>query len=537
MSMVKKNIYWILILLITLLSVKSLFHYGLIPTHDGEYHIIRFYEFDKVLRSGILYPRWAPDLNNGYGIPLFNYVYPLPNYAASLIHVFGFSFIDSFKLSLIIASLFGSIFSYLWLRRFFGNLPALIGSIFFIYSPYRFVDIYVRGSIGEIWAMSLFLGVLWGTTEYIYIRKMKYFIISSILLAFTIFAHNILGFMYFVFYITYLLFMFINKKEHGEKKMFIIPILSLCISAIFWIPALFETGYVRGLQVFDVNNNFPELFQLIFPSWGTGFSTTDLNNQMSYQVGVANIFIVFCSIFLIRIKNEHKKLMLFFLGSFFFVIYLILSYSAWIWQHVPLIAYFQFSWRLLSLIVVFTAFISAYVANAFSGRIIRLTLLLLPIVFALQYTTPAYYLERPDSYYTTRPNFIDGTNSPGNVFNTKWMNGLLVKNNDHVIGGENVEYQLLQKSASEAKFLVKTEKKQTILVGIAYFPGWKIFVDEKEVQTTYNKDGIIALSLEEGNHVVRVVFENTNIRIIATTISLISLIGIFILVFRKRFKI
>lgn len=89
--------------------------------------------------------------------------------------------------------------------------------------------------------------------------------------------------------------------------MFIIPILSLCISAIFWIPALFETGYVRGLQVFDVNNNFPELFQLIFPSWGTGFSTTDLNNQMSYQVGVANIFIVFCSIFLIRIKNEHKS--------------------------------------------------------------------------------------------------------------------------------------------------------------------------------------------------------------------------------------
>lgn len=57
------------------------------------------------------------------------------------------------------------------------------------------------------------------------------------------------------------------------------------------------------------------------------------------------------------------------------------------------------------------------------------------------------------------------------------------------------------------------------------------------MQTTYNKDGIIALSLEEGNHVVSVVFENTNIRIIATTISLISLIGIFILVFRKRFKI
>ncbi len=76
--------FLLLVAFFALLGSFPLLHSGLFPTHDGEYHVIRFYEFDKVLRDGNLYPRWAPDLNNGYGVPLFNYVYPLPNYFSSL---------------------------------------------------------------------------------------------------------------------------------------------------------------------------------------------------------------------------------------------------------------------------------------------------------------------------------------------------------------------------------------------------------------------------------------------------------------------
>ncbi|HYK09059.1 MAG TPA: hypothetical protein VEW42_06190, partial [Candidatus Eisenbacteria bacterium] len=93
-----------------LLATWPLFHAGLMPTHDGEYHLIRFYEFDKILREGILYPRWAPDLLYGYGIPLFTYIYPLPNYVASFLHLFGASFLDSVKLNMAAATFSGAIF-------------------------------------------------------------------------------------------------------------------------------------------------------------------------------------------------------------------------------------------------------------------------------------------------------------------------------------------------------------------------------------------------------------------------------------------
>ncbi|MEK7073761.1 MAG: hypothetical protein AAB960_00340, partial [Patescibacteria group bacterium] len=57
-----------------------LFGSRFIPTHDGEYHIIRFWQFFTGLASGQWFPRWAPDLNNGLGIPLFTFNYPFPSY-------------------------------------------------------------------------------------------------------------------------------------------------------------------------------------------------------------------------------------------------------------------------------------------------------------------------------------------------------------------------------------------------------------------------------------------------------------------------
>src|SRR3989338_1418426 len=161
----------------------SLLHKGLPPTHDGEYHVIRFYEFDKVLRSGSWYPRWAPDLNKEYGIPLFNYVYPLPNYMASFIHVFGFNFIDSFKAEVFLGILTGAIFFYLWARQFWGNLGGVVSSVFYTFSPYHFVDIYIRGSVGEVWALGFFPAFLWAYTRFVKSKRKVFLMFSSIFLA------------------------------------------------------------------------------------------------------------------------------------------------------------------------------------------------------------------------------------------------------------------------------------------------------------------------------------------------------------------
>ena len=48
-----------------------------------------------------------------------------------------------------------------------------------------------------------------------------------------------------------------------------------------------------GLEVYDVFSNFPDLYQLLIPSWGGGFFRDDtFGNQMSVQIGLANLLVV-----------------------------------------------------------------------------------------------------------------------------------------------------------------------------------------------------------------------------------------------------
>ena len=155
-----KKVIALITIIAVLYAVLPLFGKNYIPTHDGEYHIIRFWQFAKMLSSGYVFPRWAPDLNSGYGIPLFMFHYPFPNYIGALFHLFGISFVDSFKLELAFGYLMAVFACFLWLSRLFRLFAAFVGTVIFSVIPYWFVDIYVRGSVGEVWAIAWFFVAL-----------------------------------------------------------------------------------------------------------------------------------------------------------------------------------------------------------------------------------------------------------------------------------------------------------------------------------------------------------------------------------------
>lgn len=504
---------------------------GLPPTHDGEYHVIRFYEFDKVLRSGVLYPRWAPDLNYGYGVPLFNYVYPLPNYVASLLHLFGISFIDGLKLQMFFATILGGIFFYLWIKGFWGNLGGIVSSVFYIFSPYRFVDIYIRGSVGEVWALAFFPAFLWAITRYMQDKQKIFFILSSIFLSLIIFSHNILALMFFIFSIFYIVFFIYQdkNKKYSILNTFYIILLGLGISAIFWLPAIYESKYVTGLQIFDVTVHFPELYQLLIPTWGSGFSGAGLQNELSFQIGVANLIGVFLSLIamIIQIIRKQKVFFytIFFLVWFIFTLFLMIDISKPVWKMVPLMNYFQFPWRLLSLEILFASFLAG---SIFSLRLnwiklpIFLFLFFLSFGLGIGYTKPVYYHNRNDNYYITRSNFIDGTNSPGDVFNTIWFNQNLKKQNTRIILDKGkLESSIIKPTVH--RYFVSVVSESNAIVNIAYFPNWTVFIDQKKITTRQDSNGLISFIVPSGKHLIEIKFGDTPIRTIANFVSLATL--------------
>lgn len=536
--MVKK---FLLAIIIAFISIFPLLNKGLPPTHDGEYHIIRFYEFYKTLSDGNLYPRWASDLNNGFGVPLFNYVYPLPNYFSAILHTVNFSFIDSFKLNMFFAVIIGSIFFFLWARQFWGDLGGVVASSFYSFSPYHLLDIYIRGSIGEVWALAFFPAFLWSITKFIKDKNLSHGFYSSIFLALIIFSHNILAFMFFpfaIFYITFLIFQEKNRKYLILNTFYTI-LLGIGLSAIFWLPAIFEKQYVRGLEVYDYSSNFPEFYQLLIPSWGSGFSGGLLKNELSFQIGIANLLAVFLSLFFLLKKHSkiNKKIVGFFLVSFLLVFILMLSISTPIWRVFPFMNYFQFPWRLLSLEILICSFLAGSAVRLWKGKILAGILIVIAVLLGIGYTKPTYYHMRNDNYYISRSNFIDGTNSPGNAFNTIWMKN--VKKDSRKAFFSKGDGDIIMKSAKSTNYIfnVNAKEKSELTVNTAYFPGWTVYVDKKNIDPNITNAGLLSFPISKGNHNIQVKFENTQIRSVSELLSLISIIILFLFKYPRFVRI
>ena len=537
----------VVIIFFAFLAGFALLHPGLPPTHDGEYHVIRFFLFGEAFSDGNLYPRWASHLNNGFGVPLFNFVYPLPNYIASFFHLLGISFIDSFKLEMFVAILIGGVFFYLWSKELWGRLGGVVSSVFYTFSPYHFVDIYIRGSVGEVWALGFFPAFLWAYANFIKSKRKIFLMLSSIFLALIIFSHNILALMFFIFALLYIIFLIFNQRN---KRQLIRDTLygilgGLGLSAIFWLPAIYETQYVTGLQIFDIAYHFPELYQLLIPSWGSGFSGAGVQNELSYQIGAANLLAVFLSPIVIihQIKGKNKKLpdTLFFFVCFISVLFLMLDVSLVIWQTVPFMNYFQFPWRLLSIAIIFPSILagsifSLGIKNNLVRKLIAAILIFIAFSLGIGYAKPAYYHDRNDSYYINRSNFMKGTNSPGDVFNTIYLKSIpeeekeiaiFLKGNGKIVFNETKSHLY--------KFTIQAETTSEIQANIAYFPGWEVYVNDQKEALKIPQNGRLIFDVPKGENRIEIIFEDTMIRKISTLISALTLGLMIVLSIHRRF--
>ena len=545
----KSNLLFIItVIFFAIIAGFALLHKGLPPTHDGEYHVVRFYLFNESIKDGNLYPRWAAHLNNGFGVPLFTLVYPLPNYIATIFHAFGITFIDSFKLEMFFAILIGGIFFYLWAKEFWGKLGGIVSSVFYTFSPYHFVDIYIRGSVGEVWALAFFPAFLWAYTKFVKSKRKMFLILSSVSLALIIFSHNILALMFFLFALSYIAFLIFNqsKKRQLILDTFYMVLGGLGLSAVFWLPAIYETKYTTGLQIFDVTAHFPQLYQLLVPAWGSGFSGGGIQNELSFQIGVANLIAIFLSMIIIIMQVIRRRKInlhiVFFVIWFIFVLFLMLGISEFIWKTVPFMNYFQFPWRLLSLEILFASFLAGSIFSFINKKRVwiriffAILLVFLVFILGIGYTKPAYYHYRSDDHYTSRSNFMDGTNSPGNVFNTIYLKSIPAKEKERAIFIKGNGKIRLDKAKSHLYTLtIEADVNSEIQANLPYFPGWEVYINDKKIPLKLTQNGRFKFSVPTGKSNVEIIFKDTLVRKVSALISIVSLGLVIALLINKRF--
>lgn len=538
----KKNLFLFLFIVLLLIPLVDLLQPGLPITHDGKDHVARIANFYQNLQEGTIIPRWAGNLNWGYGHPILMFLYPLPSYMGSLFHFLGFSFVDSTKLIFGVSFILSGLTMYLWLRAFLPSSAAFAGGILYTFAPYRFVDLYVRGAIGEHVAFIFPPLVLYFMYQVFKKPSSWNLLGGTVSLAGLILAHNAISLMFLPligFYALFLLWQ--SKKKKSLTFHFSLLILfGFLLSAFFWVPAFFEGKYTLRETIFTGgigSDRFVQLPALFYGPWDYG-----INGRFTVQIGLLHWLVVLLSIPFIVYWFKKKNPLWILAGCFFFIFILtafLMTVSAKpIWDIITLLQKFQFSWRLLSLSVFLTAVLGALIFSVFSLRKQQLFLIIL-IVLALflnkDYWHANGYLQRPEIFYT---GIYEGTTDTGEsapIWSVRFMEQTPPQPIE-IIGGTGT-IAVTDRTTTKHTYDVKADSTIQVRENTLYFPGWGIFVDGKPTTIEYqdpNNRGLMTFFVPQGEHTVTVSFTETNLRTIANLISLLSIVILISFIFVRK---
>lgn len=537
----KNWFYPLLLFLLAALPLGSLFHAGLFVSHDGRDHVARIANFFESLSEGNLIPRWAKNLNWGYGHPILMFLYPLSSYMGSFFHFVGFSFVDSAKLVFAFGFLFSGFFMYLWLKEFLSGKAAFVGGVLYLFAPYRFVNLYVRGAIGENLAFP-FVPLIC----YFFLKLSQKFtyprlVGASVSLCFLILAHNALSLVFLPFLIFYVLFLNFYQKKSSFKKLlplFFPFILGLMLAAFFWLPAFYEGKYTLRDIVISPSNlqlHFSTVSQLLLPPWSI-FRLSSEPNGLCFFLGVGQLLAIFISyyvVYLLKKKKAHLWLLLFFTQlSFLFTFFLLTSSSFFLWQKISLLQKFQFPWRLLSLPVFFASLLGASLFSVIKAPPKQNFLLIILCLLAVLSTLPLWrvdeYLFKPEAFYTGVFHSTTDTGESSPRWSVRFMEKE-PKNWVEILSGQ-AEIKNLKRQSNLHVFEVKASSTTRILENTLYFPGWRIFVDGQETIPEFQDPsyrGLMTFWVTPGQHQVKIVFGETRFRQLA---DFVSVVGVIILV-------
>lgn len=497
----KNKFVWLLIVvLFSIPAIAALFHAGFFQSDDGEWMIIRFSAFHQALKDGQFPVRFLSRLNYGYGYPVSNFLYPGFMYFGEIFKLLGLGFVESIKVIFGLSMVGSALFAYLWLSRLFGKWPSLVGSFLYLYAPYHLYDIYRRGSVGEILALCIVPFIFWQIEK-------RSFLWTSLGISFLILSHNTLAVLFLPIIALYLI------ARGLAWAVYLLPaiILGLGLASFFWIPAVFDLRYV----VFQKTQ---------ISEWQNYFAHPSL-------IGIVPVLVIIWYFFKLRFISNRSVSLIFFLNFIF--IFLSLPISFFIWKFLP-VSFVQFPFRFLSVAILLTVFLTAFLLHKIKGNkslLLGGVFIVVSFISSFSYLMPQAFFDKGNLYYSTN----EDTTTIRKEYMPIWVNNIPTEHYREKVEIVNGKISDLKVSSNNINFIASSAINTEIGINTVYFPGWKAFIDNKNVKLNYANNGLIKISMPFGKHKIRVSFGETPIRSFSDILSLSSLfILLLIAIGQKR---
>ncbi len=534
--------------------------------HDAPHTVFFLTEFDAALRDGVWYPGWATDQALGYGYPTFVLYPPLAYYVAEGFHLLGATKVVAIKWTWALATIGAGLAMYAFARHVMGRRRGFLAAVVYIYVPYHLADIYVRAALAEycafVW-MPLALLAFHRLAQNVSARRLGLAGLSYGALWLT---HNPTGLAFTPLLAAYVLFRLLSERVPWRERLakafaaLAAGLLGLGIASALLLPNLFERVYVNQEQWvragYDYALHFVDPAHLLSFAWGYAPGSPGSPGGMSFQLGaVPLILTAVAAVAGFSRPARERALILFFAAATLLLVFLMLPFSAPLWDRLPLAALVQFPWRLLALTAVTLAVLSGLAVSApqaasatdratshegqgtrFDGPV--LILALVAVLGSFPYTLPQY---TPIPDYAEEPRLsiefeLEYSDMRGMTAWTQQMPADTPLVAQYRAGEPLVTTEVLAPEASlemiraggaSDELRVRSPQGTALRFYTYYFPGWRVYIDGERLpdaalrpETVY---GLLTVDVPPGEHHVLLRWGDTPLRLAGKALTLLSL--------------
>ena len=522
--------------------------------HDTFFHVSRIEQYAKALQHGQILPAIYPYENGGfgYGSPLFysDIFLLLP----AILHNLGLVLVDSYKLTVFLASFFSGITMYMLASKFTSKSSIrLLAAAAYLFSNYHITDIYVRGALGEVFALVGIPLILSGLYE-IFETNQKYSFSYLIGLVITVLSHNLSFLLCFILVII-ICIIYLSKCSFDRYKLLVSESMLACLLTAFYTFPMIEQlksqqFYLNYYASSSALENHAMAFWQFFANqtvFGLSGNQYKASNAMVVNIGLFLSIAPISYLFLSKKEKQPFITSMLVLGW----ICMLLPAQIFPWKYMSFVRVLQFPWR-LNMLALPLLCVPAVIGIENLTHKLRYVPICLILLLSLE---GIYHL-----YPATKRTFIM-------QHNTTWQevtNGKLIDPyysaqymRVELAGGDYLPYyspdfrsytRTIQTTSAETvttgewidygRYRFTITNPQTVVLPITYYKGYIIHnIDTAEVlETTLSKNGLVSVTIPSaGTYVCE--YQSTNIRIVSIWISILTcMISIGYIIYHRRKK-